>query len=403
MTQFASIPQALERLREGQFIIVVDDEDRENEGDLILGGEHMTEEKMAFMIRQTGGVVCLALSTQIADAIDLPPMVARNTSRFQTSFTVSIEAAEGVTTGISAADRATTVLAAVRPDAKPSDLRRPGHIFPLRAQTGGVLVRAGHTEAATDLCRMAGLREGAVISELMNEDGTMMRLPELRTFSERHDIPMITIADLIAWRRKQEVLVHLEAQSPLETETGNWIIRVYEDTALKREHVALVKGTIVPSDATLVRVHSECLTGDVFHSKHCDCGEQLAIAMRMIEKEGKGVILYMRQEGRGIGLTNKIRAYALQQEEGLDTVEANERLGFPADLREYGIGAQILRDIGVEKMRLLTNNPKKIAGLEGYGLEIVGQVAIELPSISDRQRKYLRTKKEKLGHSLRHV
>ncbi len=402
METFSTIPQALDRLKQGGFLIVVDDADRENEGDLVLAAEHVTEEKMAFMIRHTGGVVCLALADALADTLDLPFMVSHNTSHFNTAFTVSVEAAEGVTTGISAADRTQTVLAAIDPAAGPASLRRPGHIFPLRAKQGGVLVRAGHTEASVDLCRLAGLREGAIISELMRDDGAVQRLADLEIFSREHDIPIVKISDLIAWRRNNEHLIHRDAESDLETEMGMWKIIVYEDDVSGREHVALVKGKIDASLPTLVRVHSECLTGDVFHSKHCDCGQQLNLAMKRIEEEGAGVVLYMRQEGRGIGLTNKIRAYALQQGEGLDTVEANERLGFPTDLREYGIGAQILRDVGVGKIRLLTNNPRKIAGLQGYGLEMVEQIPIEISSSSDRQRKYLKAKKEKMGHLLRH-
>jgi 3,4-dihydroxy 2-butanone 4-phosphate synthase/GTP cyclohydrolase II len=330
-------------------------------------------------------------------------MVSRNTSARGTPFTVSIEAAEGVTTGISAADRTTTVLAAVNPQAVPADLRRPGHIFPLRATEGGVLVRAGHTEASIDLMRLAGLRYAAVLSELMNDDGTMMRLPAITQFATKHNLPVLSIADIIAWRRQHECLVRMEAESDLETDTGLWKIRVYVDLIHGWEHVALVKGNIATKDPVLVRVHSECLTGDVFSSRHCDCGLQLANAMQMIEREGAGVLLYLRQEGRGIGLTNKVRAYKLQQEEALDTVEANVRLGFPEDLREYGIGAQILKDLGLARVRLLTNNPKKIAGLEGFGLTVSTQEPIELPPKNERVKKYLRTKKEKLGHLLRHI
>lgn len=403
MSPFTPIPQAFEALKRGKFLIVVDDESRENEGDIVFAAESVTEEMMAFTIRHTGGVVCLALGPEIADQLALPLMVLDNTSHFGTSFTVSIEAAQGVTTGISAADRAATVRAAINPLAVPADLRRPGHIFPLRAQPGGVLVRAGHTESIVDLCRLAGLRPGGVISELMHDDGTMMRLPALQAFATEHDIPLVSIADIIAWRRRQEILVHMEAESPLETDTGSWTIRVYEDTVHHRDHAALIKGTIDASKPVLVRVHSECLTGDTLGSRHCDCGEQLVAAMECIEREGSGVLLYMRQEGRGIGLANKIRAYALQQSEGLDTVEANERLGLPADLRDYGIGAQILRHIGVEQVRLLTNNPRKIVGLEGHGLIVAEHVPLEIEASSQKQRTYLRAKKEKMGHILRFI
>lgn len=384
-------------------LIVVDGEDRENEGDLILAAEHITDEKMAFIIRHTGGVVCLSLSNAIADQLDLPPMVSKNTSQLGTSFTVSIEAAEGVTTGISAHDRAETVRSAANPVARAVDLRRPGHIFPLRAQDGGVLVRAGHTEASVDLCRLAGVRECAVISELMHDDGKMMRMPDLQKFSAAHDIPILSIADIIAYRRKHETLIRHEAETELETKIGTWQMHVYSDTINNQEHVALVRGTIEALSPTLVRVHSECLSGDVFHSQHCDCGEQLDMAMEMIDATGSGVILYMRQEGRGIGLANKVRAYALQHAEGLDTVEANERLGFPTDLRTYGIGAQILKDLGVGNLRLLTNNPKKVVGLEGYGLHLIEQVPLEIHVLSEKQKKYLSAKKKKLGHILKHV
>lgn len=399
---FASIPVSLNALREGRMIIVVDDEQRENEGDIVVAAEHITVEKMAFIIRHTGGVVFLSLSREIADQLDLPPMVKNNTSKRGTPFTVSIEAAQGVTTGISAKDRTHTIRMAINPVAKPEDLSRPGHVFPLRAQDGGVLVRAGHTEGSVDLVKLAGLRAGAVGSELMHDDGTMMRLPALQKFAKKYDLPLISIADLIAYRRQHETFVRCEAQATLETAMGSWGIRVFEDNVHHREHIALVKGVIDPLKPTLVRVHSECLTGDVFHSHHCDCGSQLDAAMRQIEQEGSGVIVYMRQEGRGIGLANKIRAYALQQK-GLDTVEANERLGFSADLREYGIGAQILKEVGVGKLRLLTNNPKKVIGLEGFGLEIIEQVPLEIVPKTDAQRQYLKTKKEKMGHVLRHV
>lgn len=403
MASFSSVPEVLDALRAGRIVIVVDDKDRENEGDLVTSASHITEEQMAFIIRHTGGVVCLALSNAIADQLDLPPMVARNTSKRGTPFTVSIEAKEGVTTGISARDRVRTVQSAINPVARPEDLSRPGHVFPLRAQGGGVLWRAGHTEAATDLCRLAGLREGAVLSELMHDDGTLMRLPSLFEFSARYEIPIITIADLIAYRRRSEIFVRLEATSDLETEEGMWRAYVFSDTLHSLEHIALTMGEMAPLNPTLIRVHSECLTGDVFHSLHCDCGAQLQAAMEVIASEGRGAILYMRQEGRGVGLANKIRAYALQQKEGLDTVEANERLGLPVDLREYGIGAQILRELGIGKIRLLTNNPKKVIGLSGFGLEIIEQVPLELPPQSSWQYLYLQAKKGKLGHLLRGV
>ncbi len=403
MTSLSSIPDALDALRTGQFVIVTDDEQRENEGDLVLSAEHVTTENMAFMIRHTGGVVCMPVSNAIADQLRLPPMVSQNTSRLGTPFTISIDAAEGITTGISAGDRARTIRTAVNPVARPADLRHPGHIFPLRAQDGGVLVRAGHTEASVDLCRLSGLREAGVLSELMHDDGTMMRLPAIEEFATKHDIPVISIADLIAWRCRHETLVRLEAESPLNTETGEWTVKVYRDVLHERDHVALVKGVISPLDPVLVRVHSECLTGDAFGSLHCDCGGQLKIAMKKIEDEEKGVLLYLRQEGRGIGIANKIKAYALQQNQGFDTVEANTQLGLPEDLRTYGIGAQILKDIGIGKLRLLTNNPKKVVGLEGYGLHITAQLPIEIAATSDMQKKYLKTKKEKMGHTMKNL
>ncbi len=401
MAHFSHMSDSIEALRSGRMIIVTDDKERENEGDLVMAAEHMTEEKMAFFIRNTGGVVCLSLSNKIADQLNLPSMVEKNTSKMETPFTVSIEASEGITTGISAYDRAETIRLAINPVAQPSDLRRPGHIFPLRAREGGVLRRAGHTEASVDLCRLSGLREGAVISELMHDDGTMMILPALQEFAKEHNIPIVSIADLIAHRQRTETCIRKEAETQLHTETGVWKLIVYRDSLTDSEHTALIKGKINPMLPVLVRVHSECLTGDTFGSMHCDCGSQLNAAMKTIEKEGSGVVLYMRQEGRGIGLANKVRAYKLQQEKGLDTVEANEHLGFPMDLRDYGIGAQILKDLAVGKLRLLTNNPKKVVGLEGYGLHIVEQVPIECEASSELQKKYLKTKKEKMGHILR--
>lgn len=401
----SSVARAVEALKSGKFVIVTDDEKRENEGDLVLAAQYATPEKMAFMIRHTGGVACLSLSQKIADQLDLPSVDHRHStsSSIRPRFTVSIEAAKGVTTGISAADRSTTIQAAIHPKAKPEDLSRPGHVFPIRAQDGGVLFRAGHTEASVDLCRLSGLREGAVISELMHENGTMMRFPAIQVFAKKYKIPILTIADLIAYRRKNESIVTLEATTALETTYGTWDIFVYQDVLQHKEHIALrMGGSIRPSESVLVRVHSECITGDVFHSVHCDCGQQLDLAMKQISEEGKGVILYLRQEGRDIGLTNKIRAYA-QQHLGMDTVDANRSLGFGDDLREYGIGAQILKDLGVSSMRLLTNNPKKIVALEGYGLKILEQIPIEITPTSESQKKYLTTKKKRMKHTLKKV
>jgi len=399
---FHSIEDAITAIKKGEMIIVVDDESRENEGDLVFAAEHATAEKLAFTIRHTGGVVCLSLAEEIADQLQLPDMVQRNTSKHKTPFTVSIEASEGVTTGISAEDRAVTIQKAVAPDAKPSDLSHPGHVFPLRAQKGGVLWRAGHTEASVDFCKLAGLREAAVISELMHDDGTMMRGQELIDFAMKHNIKIVSIADLISYRSKTETFITLEAETVLDTKTGPWDMKVYCDHLHHVEHVALVKGEINANTPTLVRVHSECLTGDTLGSMHCDCGPQLQAAMKQVADAGSGVVLYMQQEGRGIGLINKIRAYKLQREEGMDTVEANLALGFPEDLREFGIGAQILAHVGLKKIRLMTNNPKKLNGIQGYGLDIVEQVPIEV-GLNKVNRDYLKTKKTKMGHLLTEV
>lgn len=399
---FSGVPVGIAALKRGQFVIVVDDADRENEGDLIIAAEKVTEKQMAFLIRHTSGIIFLALSNAIADHLHLPPMVARNTSKYGTPFTVTIEAAEGVSTGVSAHDRVRTVRIAMDKRAQSNDLRRPGHIFPLRAQDGGVLVRAGHTEASVDLMKLAGLRAGAVGAELMNDDGTMMRLPALMTFAKNERVPILRIGDLIAHRRRTESLIKRQARSRLETRYGQFEISVYVDILHHKDHIALRMGKVTPGKPVLVRVHSECITGDVFGSHHCDCGEQLDIALQRIAAEGTGVLVYLRQEGRGIGLANKIRAYELQHL-GMDTVEANRSLGLPDDPREYGICAQILKDLGVGTMRLLTNNPKKVIGLEGYELKITEQIPIEIAPTSAKQRTYLKSKKEKMGHRLRGV
>ena len=398
---FASIEAALAALREGRFVVVVDDEDRENEGDLVLGAEKVTPEAINFMAREGRGLICVALTEERCDALELPPMVTENTSNFGTAFTVSIEARGRTTTGISAADRAATVKAAIDPASKPSDLNRPGHMFPLRAQRGGVLKRAGQTEASVDLARIAGMNPSAVLCEIMNEDGTMARVPDLARFCERFQLPMVTVADLIRYRLKTERLVQRIASPHLPTRLGEFQLYAYRSDVTHEEHLALVHGTITEEDPTLVRVHSQCLTGDVFGSARCDCGEQLELAMEKIVEAGRGVFLYLLQEGRGIGLINKLKAYELQ-DQGHDTVSANEKLGFPPDIRNYGVGCQILRDLGVRKMRLMTNNPSKYVAIDGYGLEIVERVPLEV-SPTDRSRKYLEAKKNKMGHLLKLV
>jgi 3,4-dihydroxy 2-butanone 4-phosphate synthase/GTP cyclohydrolase II len=397
----ASVEEVIADIKAGKMIILVDDEDRENEGDLTMAAEFITPEAINFMATHARGLICLTLSNPIADQLNLQPMVQDNQSPFSTAFTVSIEARHGVTTGISAFDRAHTVKVATSPQARPADLVSPGHIFPLRARDGGVLVRTGQTEGSVDLARLAGLREAAVICEVMKDDGTMARLPDLEKFAARHDLKIASIADLIAYRMHHETLVRQEARVGLPTAYGDFDIAVYANQVDHLEHVALIKGKIDPEETILVRVHSECLTGDLFHSLRCDCGEQLNSALALMEMEGKGVLLYMRQEGRGIGLVNKLKAYELQ-DQGKDTVEANEALGFDADLRDYGIGAQILSDLGVRKMRLLTNNPKKMVALEGYGLSVLERVPLEIPARPENER-YLRTKCVKLGHLLKLV
>jgi 3,4-dihydroxy 2-butanone 4-phosphate synthase / GTP cyclohydrolase II len=398
---FSTIEEAIPAIRAGRMLIVVDDEDRENEGDLTMAASKVTPEAINFMARHGRGLICLAMVPERLDELEIPLEVADNSSRRDTAMCISIDARDGTTTGISAADRARTVHVAIAQASKPRDLARPGHVFPLRARTGGVLVRAGHTEAAVDLARIAQLEPAGVICEIMNEDGTMARVPELTKFAKKHGLPMITIADLIQYRMRTERLVKRAAVAALPTDHGAFHIHAYESQLDGQTHVALVRGEIADGKDVLVRVHSKCLTGDVFHSARCDCGPQLDAAMAAVAKEGRGVLLYLNQEGRGIGLANKIRAYELQ-DQGLDTVEANERLGFKADQRDYGIGAQILSDLGVKTMRLLTNNPRKFVGLQGYGLAVSEAVPLEIPA-NDSTRKYLKAKKDKLGHKLSSV
>src|SRR5215217_6581110 len=399
-TTFATVEEAIEDVRAGRFVVVVDDPDRENEGDLVIAAQFATPEAINFMATHARGLICLCLTEERADHLGLRPMTDHNEAPLGTAFTVSVEAREGVTTGISAADRSRTIQVAIHPDSTAYDLVQPGHVFPLRARPGGVLERMGQTEAAVDLARLAGLTPSGVVCKVMNEDGTMARVPDLVPYCGRHDLKMITVADLVEYRRRTEKLIERTAQVRLPTEYGEFTAIAYREKLTGRPHLALVRGTVDGAENVLVRVHSECLTGDVFHSLRCDCGEQLELALRRIAQEERGVLLYMSQEGRGIGLLNKLKAYELQ-EQGLDTVEANLELGFPADAREWGIGNQILHDLGLTTIRILTNNPRKLAGIEGFGLTVVEQVPLEVPPHAENVR-YLRTKREKLGHRLHH-
>jgi 3,4-dihydroxy 2-butanone 4-phosphate synthase / GTP cyclohydrolase II len=399
-TSFATIEEAIEDIRQGKMVVVVDDEDRENEGDLTIAAQFVTPDAINFMAKHARGLICLALTPDRCDEMGLDLMAAKNESAFDTAFTVSVEARDGVTTGISAADRAHTIQVAIDPESAPRDLVQPGHVFPLKAKPGGVLERTGQTEAAVDLARLAGLNPSGVICEIMNDDGTMARVDDLAGYCRQHRLKMVTVADLIAYRRLHDKLVERVVATSLPTAFGDFEVVGYRSLVDDKHHVALVKGEVDGTDDVLVRVHSECLTGDVFHSLRCDCGEQLESALAMIENEGRGVVLYLAQEGRGIGLLNKLRAYKLQ-EEGLDTVDANLRLGLPADLRDYGIGAQILVDLGLSSIRILTNNPKKIRGLEGYGLSVTEQIPI-VHTPNPHNENYLRAKAERMGHTLHH-